>query len=102
MPIGDRGYVRKRRELTDALLRRQQAEAAEKLERLSATQRRDAGQRLAVGKPVYNSLETKTALDLQLAHPDRVYLTQVELLSVERPGAAPVPARNLTTNIDPK
>jgi hypothetical protein len=63
--------------------------------------RRDPGQRLGVSKPIYNSLEWLTAAELQRAHPDRGYLTQVELVSVET-AAKRVSVQDLTSAVNPK
>lgn len=76
-------------------------EVRRKLGAMTPDNRRDPGQRLGVSKPIYNSLEWLTAAELQRAHPDRGYLTQVELVSVET-AAKRVSVQDLTSAVNPK
>lgn len=101
VPVPEREHLRTARRLREDQLQIEQAEAAEKLARMSSEERRDPGTRLGVAKPTYNSLEWLTAADLQLVHPDRGYVMQVELVSVVTPRRE-VKATAVTRRIDRK
>jgi hypothetical protein len=97
--VGNSPELENWRSLRTHGLRAEQAEAARKLATMTSRKRRDPGQRLGVSKPIYNSLEWLTAAELQRAYPDRGYLTQVALVSVET-AAKRVPVQDLTSAVN--
>lgn len=104
VPVFDRQWVEPVRQMREQLHKIQQAEAAEQVRALPPEQRLDTkyrNTRPAV-KAGYNSKEWLTAADLQLAYPDRGYLTEVELVSVVRRDGVEIPAREIGMAIDPK
>ena len=101
LPVFEPEYIQQVRPLHERLLRFEQAEAASKLESMTESMRRDPKQRRAVSKKILNQREWLTAMDQQLAYPDRAYLTQVELVSVVTE-AGEIPASKFGKSIDPK
>jgi hypothetical protein len=100
--IFDRAYVETARPLLEEDLRFRQAQAAAELRAMPPERRLNPRSRFGTAKRVYNALERVTAADLQLANPERSYLTNGRWVSVVTEGGEiPVSEIPAVRAIDP-